>query len=297
LALALTTATLAACGAKSDSRSSQVVATVNDKEITVTQLDMVIRSTGAREVTPELTKQALDSLTSEELLVQAAVSNKIDRDPAFVQAMEHSRRQLLAQFFAERNLYPKSIITADEIQDYYKSQPLLFADRKKFRLTTFVADKGDMTDSVNAALQGVGSVDQVRTVLDGHAIKYVTQMTSVAPEQLPLNELEAFKAAKVGDLFINERNGGKVVLMTVTAIEEEVPIPIDRAKPMIEEYLKNTRNRQAAEAYLKEAKATAKISYLGAAAAAVQASPEHAADASTGPNPSAIPEKGMARLE
>jgi EpsD family peptidyl-prolyl cis-trans isomerase len=288
-------AAIAGCGNRDNNRSSQVVATVNDKEITVTQLDMVIRSTGAQEVTPELTRKALDSLTSEELLVQAAVNSKIDRDPAFVQAMEHSRRQLLAQFFAERNLYPKSEITPDEIQGYYKSQPLLFAERKKFRLTTFIADKTDMTDNVNAALQAVNSVDQVRNVLDGHAIKYVTQMANVTPEQLPLNELSAFTAAKVGDLFINERNGGKVVLMTVTAIEDDVPITIERAKPMIEEYLKNARNKLAAEEYLKQAKSTAKISYLGAAAAAAKERPANTAQAV--PDPDTHLKKGLARLE
>jgi EpsD family peptidyl-prolyl cis-trans isomerase len=262
---------LAACSSKSGDKNSQVVATVNGKEITVTQLDRVLRSVGAQEVTPELTRKALDSLTEEELLVQAALDNKIDRDPAFVQALEQSRRQLLGQFFTQRNVYPKSAITAEEIQNYYKSQPLLFAERKKFRLTTFVVGQAEMTDTVRAALQDVNSIEQIRSVLDTHAIEYVTHTTNILPEQLPVNELPAFAAAKVGDLFINDQGGGKVVLMAVAAIEDDIAIPMDRAKPMIEEYLKNARNRAATADYLKQVKDSAKISYVGAAENAIAA--------------------------
>lgn len=277
---------VSACGGKSDGKSSQVVATVNDEEITVMQLNRVLQSTGASEVTSEVTKRALDALTSEELLVQAALKAKIDRDPAFVQALEQSRRQLLAQFFAERSVYPKTVVTAQEVADYYRKEPLLFANRKTFRLTTFETGKSDMTAAVREKLDQVKSVDQVRGVLDAHAIKYVTQMISVAPERLPLSELSAFANAKVGDLFINQQNEDKVLLMSVTSIEQDVPLTLERAKPMIEEYLRNSRNKQAAAEYLKHAKATAKIvlsekvtspKYAPAAAPAPTAAAEAAA--------------------
>ncbi|MET0497399.1 MAG: EpsD family peptidyl-prolyl cis-trans isomerase [Steroidobacteraceae bacterium] len=254
---------LTGCSAKgTHGKNSQVVATVNDKEITATQLNRVLQSSGVSQVTPEVTRRALESLTSEELLVQAALEGKIDRDPAFVLAMEQSRRQLLAQFFAEKTVYPKATISADEVAKYYAAQPLLFANRKKFRLTTFVADKQDMTAAVNAEIEGVDSVEDVRTILDGHAIKYVTQMASVAPEQLPLAQLPAFQAAKVGDLFVSEQPSGKVTLMSVTAVEEDVPLTLERAKPLIETYLANARNKQAIEDYLQQSRAVAKITYV-----------------------------------
>jgi len=252
-------AAVSACGGKSDGKSSQVVATVNDEEITVMQLNRVLRTSGAQQVTPEATKRALDALTSEELLVQAALKAKIDRDPAFVQALELSRRQLLAQVFAERNVYPKTVVTAQEVADYYRAEPLLFANRKKFRLTTFEIDKSDMAAGVREKLDAVTSVDQVRDVLDAQGIKYVTQMTSVSPERLPVNELPAFAKAKMGDLFVNQRNDDKVLLMSVTGIEDDVPLTLERAKPMIEEYLRNWRNKEAVTQYLEQARATAKI--------------------------------------
>jgi EpsD family peptidyl-prolyl cis-trans isomerase len=269
---------LTACGTQGSGKGSQVIATVNGKEITVLQLNRALESSGVSEVTPEVRRRAIESLTAEELLVQAALEAKIERDSAFVQSLEHSRRQLLAQTFAERMVYPKSVVTATEIADYYNREPLLFADRRKFRLTTFRAAGADLTPQVSAALQQVKSVDEVRGILDGHGIKYETQLASIAPEQIPVDELPAFAKANIGDLFINPGKDGSVMLMSVTAIEDDVPLTLERARPMIEEFLRNSRNREATEAYLARARASAKIVYTAAGDA--PAKPTLTADAS-----------------
>ncbi len=269
---------LAACGSSNNGKGSQVIATVNGEEITVLQLNRVLERGGVREVTPEVRKHAIESLTSEELLVQAALKAKIDRDTAFVQSLENARRQLLAQIFAERMVYPKSVVTANEVSDYYNREPLLFANRRKFRLTTFRAASADLTPPVSAALQQVKSVDDVRGILDSRGIKYETQLASIAPEQLPVEELPAFTKASVGDLFINPGKDGSVLLMSVTAIEDDVPLTLERARPMIEEFLRNSRNREATDAYLSRARASAEIVYTSPADA--PGKPTLSADAS-----------------
>jgi peptidyl-prolyl cis-trans isomerase C len=252
---------LMSCGAGSGARSSQVVATVNGQEITETQLNRALESAGVREVTPAIRQRAIDSLATEELLVQAALESEIDRDPGFVQALEQSRRRLLSQFFAERMIYPKAVISAADISDYYAKQPLLFAQRRRFRLTTFQANAADVTPPIRAELEAVNSVEKVRGVLDRHGIKYTTELASVAPEQLPVDELEAFAKAAVGDLFVNPRDDGSVLLMAVAAIEEDVPMTLERARPLIEQYLQNARNQSAAAEYVARVRANAKIVY------------------------------------
>jgi EpsD family peptidyl-prolyl cis-trans isomerase len=214
-----------------------------------------------RDITPATRRRAIDALTTEELLVQAALHNNIDRDANFVQALEQARRQLLSQFFAERMIFPKTVVTAAEVTDYYNREPLLFAKRRRFRLTTFQANASDLTPAVSAKLETVNSVDGVRGVLDAHGIKYVTELASLGPEQLPLTELEAYASAAVGDLFVNSRDDGVVLLMSITGIDEEVPMTLDRAKPLIEEYLRNARNQAAATEYIARARANASIVY------------------------------------
>jgi len=252
---------LMSCGPGSGARGSQVVATVNGHEITVTQLNRALESAGMREVTATTRKRAIETLATEELLVQAALQNEIDRDAGFVQALEQARRKLLSQFFAERMIYPKTVISATEIADYYNKQPLLFAERRRFRLTTFQATSADLTPAVTAELEAVNSVEKVRRVLDAHGIKYTTELASISPEQLPVDELEAYSKAAVGDLFVNPRGDGSVLLMSVAAIEEDVPMTLERARPLIEEYLHNTRNQTAAAEYVARVRATAKIVY------------------------------------
>lgn len=252
---------LLSCGSSSDGHGTQVVATVNGHEITVMQLNHALETAGVREVTTETRKRALESLTAEELMVQAALKNEIDRDASFVQALEVSRRQLLAQTFAERMVYPKTVVTAAEVTDYYNKEPLLFAKRRRFRLTTFQANSGDVTPAVAAELQQVKSVENVRGVLDAHGIKYVTELATITPEQLPVDELDDYSNAAVGDLFINPQSGGAVLLMSVTAIEDDVPMTLERARPLIEEYLRNARNRSAAQEYVTRARANAQIVY------------------------------------
>jgi peptidyl-prolyl cis-trans isomerase C len=95
-------------------KSSQVVATVNNHEITTSQLNQALEAAGVDQVTPAEEKEAIDSLVAEELLVQDALKSKLDRQPAVVLAMERARRQVLAQAYAERSLYSPTALEIEE---------------------------------------------------------------------------------------------------------------------------------------------------------------------------------------
>jgi EpsD family peptidyl-prolyl cis-trans isomerase len=261
VAVLLASGSLAGCNrASSNHRSSQVVATVNDKEITVAQLNQALRAAKVEAVTPEVTKQAIDSLVAEELLVQDALRSKLDRDPGVLQAIEQSQRQVLAQAFAEKRLFARAPPTMAEIEEYYRANPILFANRKLFRFTSFSASKPDITEEIRNELNDVHSLAQVRSILDKHAIRYATQISTVSPEQIPMERLPAFAAANVGDLLVMDASQDKVMLMSVTSTED-TPIALAQATPMISEYLINTSRKEALAAYIKQSRAAAKIAY------------------------------------
>src|SRR6476619_3536077 len=130
---------LLSCGSSSGARGSQVVATVNGHEITVTQLNRALENAGVREISATTRKRAIESLATEELLVQAALQNDIDRDAGFVQALEQARRKLLSQVLGGGNIYPKTGLRRTDIHHFQNEQPLLFAKRRRFRLTNFQA--------------------------------------------------------------------------------------------------------------------------------------------------------------
>ena len=258
VALALTA--LTGCGSKG-SGASQVVAKVNDSEITVSQLSQALHTRGVESTTPDATKQAIEALINEELLVKSALDNKLDRDPAVVQALERSRRQVLARAYVERLVFPTEAIGASEQVEFYKKHPELFEHRKMFQVTVFTVKAGDITDDLRLVLAALHTPDAVEQALASRGIAHETQSLTRGTEQLPLEDLSKFAAAKVGDLVLMQPHESRMPLMLIQAIHDS-PVGVDRAQPIIQQYLVNTRNAKALDEHMKQARATARIAYF-----------------------------------
>ena len=252
---------LSACSRHSQTKT-QVVAKVNDREITVSQLNQTLAVINPETLTPQVTREAIDSLVNEELLMQGALANKLDRDPATVAAIERARRQVLIEAYAQRLLYPKSPVSATEEQKYFKQNPGLFADRKIFNLTIYTVRQVDLSDLLKGDLNNTHSADQVRGVLEKHQVKYMTQHTSVPSEDLPLGKVSEFTTANVGDLLIADQRDGHSILVCVTGLEPK-PLSFENAKASIDQYLTRQRNAAAVDEHLKNERDAAKISYRG----------------------------------
>jgi hypothetical protein len=93
------------------------------------------------------------------------------------------------------------------------------------------------------------------------------QSVNRGAEQLPLADLAKFEQAKVGDVVITPPAEGRVTVMQILGIQDS-PISVDRAQPIIQQYLVNSRNAKALEEHLKQARTTAKISYFDSVTAA-----------------------------
>jgi EpsD family peptidyl-prolyl cis-trans isomerase len=257
----LTSLSLTGCTRHSQAKS-QVVAKVNDHEITVSQLNQALNVINPDTLTPDVTKRAIESLVDEELLVQSAVQNRLDRDPATVAALEHARRQILAETYAERILYPKAPVSLSEEEKYYKQNPGLFESRKVYRLTVYTLHLADMSDLLKTDLNTTHSAEQVRDVLEKHQIKFETQRLNSPAEDLPLDKVKEFSEASVGDLLIADQRDGRVLLIAVVGLEDK-PLSFESAKVSIDQYLTKKRNTEAIQEHLKAEKSVAKISYIG----------------------------------
>lgn len=268
--MALAAMALAACGGEKGGQTSQVVARVDGSEITVSQLTETLASRGVEAASPEATRQAVDSLIDEQLLVKSALDNKLDRDPAVVQALERMRRQVLARAYLERMVFPRDAISAAEQIDYYKQHPELFEKRRMYQVMVYTVKAESLPAAVSTALGGTHTVDELGQLLTAHDMTYEQQSLTRGAEQLPLEDLPKFAAAKVGEVVALHASAGHVPLMLITGIQES-PIGVDRAQPIIQQYLVNTRNARAVEEHLKQARATAKIAYYdGVSAAATE---------------------------
>lgn len=263
-------AMLCACSGPTADKS-QVVARVNESEITASQLRTALLAKGDTAPTPELVQQALDGLVNEQLLVDAALANDLDRDPTVVQAIEAAKRQLLARAYLERTVFPKQEISTVEQTAYYKTNPALFAQRRVYQLTTFTTPVVLPSDVV-AALGGASTPDSIAAVLAKHEIPFESQNTTRAAEQLPLDQLPQFAAANVGDVVIPPAREGRTSFMLVTGVQE-APLVFDSAQPIIQQYLANVRNAEALDAHLKLVRAAANIEQSNLAAFGLPAAP------------------------
>jgi peptidyl-prolyl cis-trans isomerase C len=176
--------------------------------------------------------------------------------------MEHARRQVLIEAYAQRLLYPKSAVSATEEQQYFKENPGLFEERKVYHLTVFTVRQGDFSDPLRSDLNETHSADEVREVLEKHQVKYMTQHLSAPSEDLPLGKVKEFATASVGDLLIADQRDGHSLLVCVTGLEPK-PLSFESAKPAIDQYLTRKRNAAAVDEHLKAERGVAKISYVG----------------------------------
>jgi EpsD family peptidyl-prolyl cis-trans isomerase len=271
----LLAAMLCACSGNDNADKSQVVARVNDAEITVSQLRTALLAKNAAQPTPQATQQALDGLVNEQLLVDAALANKLDRDPTVVQAVEAAKRQLLARAYLERTVFPKQEIPAVEQAAYYKSNPALFAERRVYQVAVFTAATDALPAEIVEELGAATTSDGVATVLAARDIAFEVQNMTRTAEQLPLDQLPRFAAASVGDIVIQPPRAGQTTVMFITGTQD-APLAFESAQPIIQQYLANVRNAEALDSHLKLARAAANISQpestpLGATATATTA--------------------------
>lgn len=313
LALSLTLA-LGGCGDKEggEKAATQVVAKVNDDEITVHQLNLEL--SGLQGVSPEQAKQAagqvVKSMVDQQLLVQQALADKLDRDPQFQQRMEATRRKLLAQAYVEKLTANVAAPTEAEIDAYHAKHPELFAERRIYRLQEIsVQVTPDNVEAVKAQLAQTRSLNDFSEWLKARNIPARAAQTTKAAEQLPLEILPRLHALKNGQALTLNAPGALNILVVVDS--QTQPISKEQARPVIERFLLNSKKRETAEASLKALREKAQIEYLGdyaglgnqaktpapeAAAPAAPAVQAPAPAASPAPDAQAI-EKGVSGLK
>jgi len=103
VALALTAA-LAGCGDKKEKSPSQTAAKVNKEEITVHQINLVLGQ--QRAASPgqaaSAASVALERLIDQELALQKASDQKLDRDPRVMQQIDAARREIISRAYVEK---------------------------------------------------------------------------------------------------------------------------------------------------------------------------------------------------
>ncbi len=252
---------LSGCGEGKASAPSQVLARVNDKEITVLQLNYALAQNASLPAAQQRSKQAiLDDLVQQELLVQLAEEKKLDRNPNVLQAMEFARRQVLAQAAASQVASQVGEPSAEEIAAFYKQNAPLFAERKLFRVEAFLLNLGKVPQEVLADLNVSQTPQQTMEILKRHHIEYANTQNTAPAEVFPPDLIQQMSKMKIGDIAaVTER--GKVVLLQLLEIQPS-PIALAQAQESIANRLRGTRMQQAGTSTLADLRKQAKVEIL-----------------------------------
>lgn len=251
---------LGGCAKSVDSQKvGQALVKVNSADVTSSQLNFLVRNSGDSHQSPEMIHNALQTLVDQELVVQEAIKAKLDVDPDVVQMLEASRRQILADAYAQRLIYPKTPVPESKQKAYYHLHPELFEKRRWYGLQVFTIPRSALDPTLLEALDTIKSEEGIRIILRARKIEFSERPTEQSSEQLPFSIVKQFADAKVGDILVLP-NQQLAQLMQIVEVEER-PVTFEDAQVMIENYLVSARNREAMQSHIKLLRSFAQITY------------------------------------
>jgi EpsD family peptidyl-prolyl cis-trans isomerase len=265
--IALSIATLAACGSKEAKVSAtQVAAKVGSEEISVHQINQVLSHTNTGGATPEqvktLSREVLEKLIDQQLAIDQATEKKLHRSPEVVAEIEAARRDILARAYLQSVAADLPKPTAEETHTYFAEHPQLFAERRIFNVQELQAPADPATAEQLRSLAATGkSAEDAAAWLKSKGIRFGGGNATRPAEQIPLDALPKVSALKDGQSIVLETAQG-ITFMRVVA-SQAAPVAEEAAGPRIQQFLANQRASEAVKATMKGLRASTKITYMG----------------------------------
>jgi EpsD family peptidyl-prolyl cis-trans isomerase len=292
----LTVAGLAACGGDKQKKVGQALASVNGEEITALQLNEELQRAGVPAAQQEAaSKQLLEALIDRQVVENVALKEKIDRDPKVMQAVERAKALIISQAYMQKKLSGMAPPSKAEVEDYFNKHPELFSNRKQFDMRQLLIASKDMNDALKQVIDKSKSLDEVAAWMESNKIGFARAQVSRTTTDLAPELVAKLQSMPKGQLFIiNE--GERAMLMTIVDIKD-VPVNLAAAAPQIEQYLVNTRAKDAAKQEMDRLRAAAKIEYLNQPAASAATAASGAASAASASASAAATARGVAGLK
>ncbi|KVW94670.1 EpsD family peptidyl-prolyl cis-trans isomerase [Thiobacillus denitrificans] len=243
---------------------TQVAARVNGTELTVHQVNYALQRIPNldSEQSRPASLQVVRNLVDQEVLVQQAQTDKLDRDPTVVQALDAARRQILAEAYMGRKLGTPAEPSEAEVTGYFSTHPELFSRRKVYRLQEIsIKAPKEKHDAIRAQLTASKTLNDFAAWLKAENLPAKAAQGVKPAEQLPLAILP--KLAEMPDgqaMVVNAPDG---LLVIVLAGSQAQPVTLEQAKPAITRLLQTQTRQKAAKDELDALKAAARIEYMG----------------------------------
>ena len=251
----LAAALVAGCGdgkddaATGEKNPTQVAARVNGTELTVHQVNYALQRIPNldKEQSRAASLRVARNLVDQEVVVQKALEDRLDRDPLVVQALDAARRQILAEAYMSRKLGTPAEPAEAEVTDYFNRHPELFARRKIYRLQEIsIKAPKDKQDAIRTQLAASKNLNDFGTWLkaENHPVKAAQGVKPA--EQLPLEILPRLAEMPKGQAMVVNAPDGLLVI--VLADSQTQPVTLEQARPAIVRLLQTQARQKAAKA-------------------------------------------------
>ncbi|MCH8179249.1 MAG: peptidyl-prolyl cis-trans isomerase, EpsD family [Proteobacteria bacterium] len=269
--------------ASSAAGESQVAALVNNGEISVHQVETLLRlqpALGAR-FGEQASPRALDNLIEQELAAQAAIQAGLDTNPQTLQALALARREVLARVYQDQLADKVALPDTAAVERYYDEHPELFSQRRQYLLEeTVVQVPGAEADAWQSKVQSMGSVEELQAWFVQQKAARKSRRFAQWAEGLPLDLLPSLAKLKPGQSLALRRPDSLYVLTVLKT--EESPVLLGQATPAIQAALMSQRRQEAVRDGMTRLREQAKITRLmplpGASSAASAPLPPASAD-------------------
>lgn len=244
---------------------SQVVAKVNDEELTVHQLNQVLSQVRVKisaDNRDKVKEEALKKLVDQTLLLQAATKAGLDRTPDVLTQIETAKRKVLTDAYLKRSLQSVSKPTPIQVETFYNENILIFSERALFVYSqiTIPATPDKQKDLIEQ-VKSAGKLGSLVAELKSQSVDYVVLKDAKTSEKLPRPLLKPMNSIDVGDLGFMKMSDGIVVI----ALEDKIALPVslEQASKGIERQLLQVEKQKVLTGLLESLKSTASISFQG----------------------------------
>ncbi len=240
---------LTACDSASEP-TGQVVATVNGKEITSTQLDaeMGPLRAGSTEEQQQMRRAALQQIINRYLLADAAEKQELANTPTGAIAKQKAEQIAYVALLQQSLGRDVPTVSTDEVQQFILDNPDLFSARKIFLVEqiAIIAPRANIIKE----LEPLTTFDQVQAVLSKYNLPTRTSMGVIDALTMEPGAVRQIAALKPNEIFLLPKDGN----FTVNQIRETrvEPVTGEIATKVASDLLQSARTNQQIYSRLSE---------------------------------------------
>ena len=262
--LSCATLWLASGCSNKDPEAAKIVANVDGEEINLRQLNALLAR--AQDVTPEniasVKADILGNLVEQQLAVNLALAKKLDRKADVANAIDASRREILARAALDQIIADAPKVGEEEAKRYYNDNPALFAERRIYTLQEWVFKKPMASaDKIRAQLASSNRADAMAAWLKDKKLEFSNSSRTLAAEEIPAATLSKLQTYKDGQIGLFESHSAYTLIQVLSARAQ--PLSMPRALPAITALLENQHGTDAIKQAKLDMKASAKLEYFG----------------------------------